>query len=175
KSTENYINLITSNEPAKKPFYDPNTPNAKNVKEWSKEWKVYNIKIYNKIAQEKLNLNWIEFCSRFNQYKMLYELIEGKDFVSNHDKNKEINRLIRETIPRENYSNIYSITTYWKKLYDNFALIFKAFNDDNLPKEAILETLKRCSNITINYFQEADKEDILKLTSCLKKICKSTE
>ncbi|RIB00140.1 hypothetical protein C2G38_2235467 [Gigaspora rosea] len=89
------------------------------------------------------------------------------DFTSPHAKNKEINKLIRDTIPNENYSNIYSITTYWRKSYDNLALIFEAFEKDNISKEIILEKL-RCTNITINYFQEANNDDILKLTGCLK-------
>ncbi|CAG8644323.1 17449_t:CDS:2, partial [Dentiscutata erythropus] len=118
-----------------KPFYDPITPKANNLEAWKEDWK-----------------------NRFNQCKTLYESIKEKDFISAHEKNKEINKLIRETIPKENYSNIYSIATYWRKSYDNLALIFE---------EKILEKL-RCSNITINYFQEANNEDILKLTSCLK-------
>ncbi|CAG8562002.1 1884_t:CDS:2 [Gigaspora margarita] len=175
-STETYIERINGNDiKSVKPFYDPITPKAKNnnLEAWKEDWKNYNQELYNRVAQEKLNLNWIEFSSRFNQCKTLYESIKGIDFTSPHAKNKEINKLIRDTIPNENYSNIYSITTYWRKSYDNLALIFEAFEKDNISKEIILEKL-RCTNITINYFQEVNNDDILKLTSCLREVCKPT-
>ncbi|CAG8732360.1 15875_t:CDS:2, partial [Racocetra persica] len=131
-------------------------------------WKNYNLELYTKMFQEKINLNWIEFCSRFYLCESLYDSIKGKQFSSPKEKSKEINKLIRETIPNAKnvYSNIYSITTHWRKSYDNLTLIIEAFDNKKIPRGRILEKL-RCSNITINYFQKADPQDIEKLTSCL--------
>ncbi|CAG8630964.1 7645_t:CDS:2 [Racocetra fulgida] len=118
-STDTYIERINGKIKSVKPSYDPITPRSNdNLEKWKENWKNYNLELHAKMFQEKINLNWIEFCSRFYLCESLYDSIKGKQFSS----------------PKE--------------------------------KRSILEKL-RCSNITINYFQEADPQDIEKLTSCL--------
>ncbi|CAG8602626.1 33642_t:CDS:2 [Racocetra persica] len=170
-STDIFIDRIKGNIKLVKSFYDPFTPKLDgNLENWKDNWKKYNLDLHAKIVQEKIDLNWIEFCSRFNLCESLYNSIKKKEFDSSNLKNKEINRLIRETIPDPGnvYSNLYSITMFWRKSYDNLTLIIEEFDKEKIPREKILEKL-RCSNITINYFQEVGPQDIKKLISCLMK------
>ncbi|CAG8731322.1 15044_t:CDS:2, partial [Racocetra fulgida] len=136
-STDIFIDRIKGKIKSVNPSYDPFTPKLDdNLENWKDNWKKYNLNLHTKMVQEKINLNWIEFCSRFNLCESLYDSIKGKEFNSPNMKNKEINRLIRETIPNP--------------------------ENEKIPRERILEKL-RCSNITINYFQEVGPQDIKKL------------
>ncbi|CAG8511330.1 13311_t:CDS:2 [Gigaspora rosea] len=158
KTTYKYIERIKNpSSELVRPTYNPVLPNSE---EYNVEvWKNYNLNLHKKITQEKVNLNWIEVCSRYSQFKTLYNDIKDKDLGE-----KQINKLIRETIP--NYENIYSRTTFWRKAYDNICLILKASVERNISDEKILEKFRE-SQITINFFQEADKTDIEDLINCL--------
>ncbi|RIB29386.1 hypothetical protein C2G38_2238928, partial [Gigaspora rosea] len=59
------------------PTYNPILPKSE---EYNVDvWKNYNHDLHKKITQEKVNLNWIEVCSRYSQFKTLYNDIKDKN------------------------------------------------------------------------------------------------
>ncbi|CAG8708989.1 3004_t:CDS:2 [Gigaspora margarita] len=186
KTTSKYIDRIENSiRESVTPTFNPILPN---VEEYDVNvWKQYNIDLLKNINQQKVNLNWVEVYSRYSQFFSLYKTIKSKKFAE-----QEINKLIRETIPND--ENIYSRTSFWRKAYDNLCLIFevemctllflypmnngtslhnfkeKTFDlgsfESKISYEKIIEKFRE-SHITINFFQEAEKEDIQKLINII--------
>ncbi|CAG8771258.1 11030_t:CDS:2, partial [Cetraspora pellucida] len=50
-------------------------------------------------------------------------------------------------------------TSHWRKSYDNFNLIIEAAEKNFFSIEEIVDKLSR-SKVTINYFQEVNREDL---------------
>ncbi|CAG8551703.1 778_t:CDS:1, partial [Scutellospora calospora] len=64
--TETYIKRINEAASSLKPNYDPITP--KPDKYDSESWLNYNREMQDKITQEMINLNWIEFYNNMSRY-----------------------------------------------------------------------------------------------------------
>ncbi|CAG8745653.1 739_t:CDS:2, partial [Dentiscutata erythropus] len=157
-STTTYINRIKVN--LVNPTHTSMIPKSDDLESWKK----HNQNLQERIEQIKIDTNWSEFYSRFYQSYYPCNSIKNQNFISEHEKTKEINRKLRETIPSS--ENLNSETSCWRKSYDNINLIIEAAKKNCISIEEIIDKLSH-SKITINYFQEVNKEDLDMLINCL--------
>ncbi|CAG8781667.1 28941_t:CDS:2, partial [Racocetra persica] len=134
-STNVYINRIR-NDPVKL-THTPMIPKSDD----SESWKIHNQNMQERIEQIKIDIIWSKFYSRFYQSHYLRNSFKNKKFASEHEKNKEINKKLRETIPSSD--NLNSETA----------------EKNCLSIEEIFDKLSH-SKVTINYFQEVNREDL---------------
>ncbi|CAG8660651.1 9880_t:CDS:2, partial [Scutellospora calospora] len=81
-------------------------------------------------------------------------------FQFDNDKNKEINKLIKQSIPNRMNMEI----SYWKKVYDLVVLVIEKKKDIDL--EVFLEEI-RDLNITFNYLQEVNQNEFESLVNLI--------
>ncbi|CAG8468968.1 17059_t:CDS:1, partial [Cetraspora pellucida] len=147
-NTNVYVRRINNNEffpPTVSPVvtksktYDPN------------EWKSLNQTLQDKKKQHKIDQDWAEVYSKFIQFELIYNNVNKKTFLFDNQKDKEINKMIKQSIP----DGLNTEISRWRKVYDLIALI-KEKKDIDI--EAFLEEI-RDLNISFNYLQEVNQED----------------
>ncbi|CAG8464295.1 497_t:CDS:2 [Racocetra fulgida] len=72
-----------------------------------------------KKKQQKVDTDWAEVYSRIIQFETLYNYFKDKTFKWEDDKNKEINKQIKLSIP----NGMSTKMTRWRKVYDLIAFI----------------------------------------------------
>ncbi|CAG8798076.1 46450_t:CDS:1 [Gigaspora margarita] len=123
--------------------YDPN------------EWKSLNQTLQDKKKQHKIDQDWAEVYSKFIQFELIYNKVNEKTYLFENHKDKEINKLIKQSIP----DGLSTEISRWRKAFDLAVLIIES-NDISL-EDFLVEI--RDLNITFNYLQEVDKEEFQNL------------
>ncbi|CAG8816461.1 6006_t:CDS:1 [Gigaspora margarita] len=138
-NNDEYFPPIVSPVVTKSKTYDPN------------EWKNLNQTLQDKKKQQKIDQDWAEVYSKFIQFELIYNSVNEKTFLFDNQKDKEINKLIKLSIPNRLNTEI----SRWRKVFDLVVLIIES-NDISL--EDFLNEIRNL-NITFNYLQEVDQEE----------------
>ncbi|RIB02671.1 hypothetical protein C2G38_2290511 [Gigaspora rosea] len=152
-NTNVYISRI-DNKDLFPPTVSPVTTKSKTYN--SVEWKTLNQSLLNAKRQNKINQDWAEVNSKFFQFKLIYDSVQKKSFDFQMQKDNEINRLIKQSIPDGCSTEI----SRWRKAYNLVVLVIEKGSDICL--EDFLEEI-RDLNITFNYLQEVEPVEFMTL------------
>ncbi|CAG8522332.1 1315_t:CDS:1 [Racocetra fulgida] len=63
------------------------------------EWKTLNQSLLNSKRQHKIDQDWADVYSKFFQFKLIYDDVKKKTYDYEKQKDNEINKLIKQSIP----------------------------------------------------------------------------
>ncbi|CAG8838028.1 30091_t:CDS:2, partial [Gigaspora margarita] len=125
----------------------------------AEEWKTYNENILERKRQTKIDLDWTEVYSKFIMFKSIYDSIKTQKFVAENLKTKEINKMIKQSIPESMVSEISKL----RKVYEFTVIVIE---NENINLENFLVKI-RDLNITLNSLQNINRDDFLTLFTAI--------
>lgn len=157
KSTYNasklYNDRINGDAELIRPSNSPVIPSA--VLYDSQTWKKYykELKLHQK--QVRIDLEWTDLSSRFQQVVIVYKQLKNKNYNFEGDRYKAIIKLLKESVPSFS-ENANSETMRWKRVFDLILSLVEEADKQEIPLEVCHNRL-RDLNMTINYLQSVDK------------------
>ncbi|CAG8647836.1 35920_t:CDS:2 [Gigaspora margarita] len=106
-----------------------------------------------------ISINGFNAEDKFIMFKSIYDSIKTQKFVAENLKIKEINKMIKQAIPESMILEISKL----RKIYEFTVIVIE---NKNINLENFLVKI-RDLNITLNYFQEINRDDFLTLLTAI--------